>query len=356
MKNILFSLVLLAPLAGHSVETKKCPQQLVVNFERFETLSDSQLGGEEFNWDLDQIKKERDALKAANPSDYQNVVYRLVEKVHSQCRYLAEGQRKQTGTNETRLFTRQGRNILRISLQVGKYNYWTYHNVSKYSVDNLTLTPTRAVKVLGYYSDGNLSVQMAWALTGANVAEVSATGRQGIFAKIPEASNKKFLEKLEEVSTEWADGNISTGTSSVSGSLIVSSHNLKSKYELSQLSVLNYKYLYKHYLDEEVPANSELTTTQEKLTPTSIKKVAKLLALGNDYDPDNTEGLRDFITGINSLTKFLGHKEDVVILTSSLYENPCGCDEEDEKLVSSVLIVGTKTRKALQIFVVEGTM
>lgn len=359
MKLILTALMLF-PLVGKSVETKKCPEHLQINFTGIEALSDAGLikTGAERSYDEEESLRimgpSRDLLKLAPKESYQNLRLHLVQKADAQCRYLPEGEHRQKGDNETRLVTKNGKNLLRVSLKVGVDYFWTYLAVTSYSPEEIKITPAKGTKLYGIFDHGSPSYHIAWAAK-PTVEVATLNGSSILFVKIKGEEHEAFLSDVDEVSTEWADGNISTGRSSLNAIGISEQTPVETDEDLSNLSLSNFHDLFDYYVEEAVPQGTKFQTTLENLSPAVMKKVAVLLSEANAYAPENSENLKEFMKGIKKVSKHLGEQSDVKVLISrTRLENDD--DERTLRNVSSVLLVNPKNRLALQIFTIEGTM
>lgn len=164
MKSMALTLLaLLNPVFAGAVTVKNCPQTLNITYKTVRALSDDELerAVKDHVVDLNTVVPYRNALKEAGSESYQKVRLNLASTKGSVCSYLREGE-KLKGGNETRLFTRGGRDILRVSLAVGGYELWTYHNVTEYSINGLTVERSSS-KVLGYFDHGAPRIHIGWA-------------------------------------------------------------------------------------------------------------------------------------------------------------------------------------------------
>jgi hypothetical protein len=160
----------LFPAVSFAVSTKDCPQTITVSYQSMKSITEPELvkviqSPEYADWAEKQIRQEHSALSGASAHDYQNVRFQMIEAKRSQCRYLANGETKsdRDGDNETRLITKTGRDILRVSLNVGGTRFWVYHNVESYSAEGIKVTATKGSRVLGFFRSGGPEITYGWA-------------------------------------------------------------------------------------------------------------------------------------------------------------------------------------------------
>jgi hypothetical protein len=153
------------PFFAQAVVVKDCPRSLSATYGSIRALSDAEIekGDSSALWDIDELKAQRDVLAKASPSEYQSVRYTLVESKNSQCRYLAAGEKKPEGDNETRLVTKGGEDLIRVSLHVGNKYFWVYHPLARYSTSGVLIKDSKGAKILGYFDHGAPHTQMGWA-------------------------------------------------------------------------------------------------------------------------------------------------------------------------------------------------
>jgi hypothetical protein len=158
-------LTLLFPIVSNAVVVKDCPKQLFVTYGSIRAFSDAELKNSGSNelWDLDELKAQRDLIAKASPSDYQDERYTLVEAKNSQCRYIAAGEKKGAGDNETRLITKNGEDQIRVSLHIGDKYFWVYHTLASYSETGVLIKDYKGSHILGYFDHGAPHSPMGWA-------------------------------------------------------------------------------------------------------------------------------------------------------------------------------------------------
>jgi hypothetical protein len=156
IRILTFATISLLSATALAVDTKNCPQTFKLSYEKLSTLTDDKLDGPDYGDDYEHNTKEVRDLVAKTPGeDFQNLQMRLVEIKSGQCRYIYLNEKEENvGDDETRLMTRDGRDILRVSLKVADTYVWTYHNVTDYSPDNIELEEKEYTAVYGFFDHG----------------------------------------------------------------------------------------------------------------------------------------------------------------------------------------------------------
>ena len=182
----------------------------------------------------------------------------------------------------------------------------------------------------------------------------------------PEAPSREIAEDLEEgsrlqvatenLSEEWGDGNISTGTTRIRAGRL----NLRLTTRgdaLKRLSESNFKeeFEWGAYSDRELPGDVPIKTKVKAFTPGDIKAAVEALAQGNAYSPEYEEGRAIFRDGLKEALSLLGSGHNLYTLVSKA-KIPFEVYGEEEFDVYSIMFLNKNTKKALRIFVIEGTM
>lgn len=161
----LICLLVVVPQFAFAVPVTDCPAKLKVTYESLQAYGDKRLEKEAGIWGdglIEEMKNERDVLKEAPFFAFQEVEYKIIERKDGRCTYLNENQKTAKGDNETRIYTRDGRVLLRVALNIGNNNFWTYHTVTALSPNSIDLK-SLSTKVLGYFDHGGPRVAMGWA-------------------------------------------------------------------------------------------------------------------------------------------------------------------------------------------------
>ncbi len=167
MKFILSILVLGAALPSFAVETKKCPDYVQVTYESVRVLIGKELAMAAKNAGFslsdygDKIRPIWNDFADVNSTAYQEVVYELKARGQGACRYARPDQ-ELDGANELRIYTSNGRDILRVPMQLKNSIAWMYHQVKSYGLTSLEVKDSSA-RVLGYFDHGSPRVQIGWA-------------------------------------------------------------------------------------------------------------------------------------------------------------------------------------------------
>jgi len=165
----------------------------------------------------------------------------------------------------------------------------------------------------------------------------------------------RLRKKVDEVNTEWSDGNITTGTSSVISGRVVSKINEKNLKNLSQFIFLeNLKY-FVDYENDQLPSDSKINTTVYNYHKKSLNLTSTALADGNAFSPEYEEGILIFEKDLKAMANLLGANKSIKVLVTKTRM----ADEEDmERLrtVYSIVYININTQKYFNVFVVEGTM
>ena len=158
MKHI-FLMSLFFSVSAMAVETKNCPETLLISYDEISIVSDQQLRinmNDELNWyDTDKVFETRDEL---HDLAYQNLELKLFSKKNSECRYIRYGE-KPNGDNETRIITRDGQNVIRVSLKANEEDFWIYHTVKAFSPADLSVISENS-SIRGYFDHGAPRIKM----------------------------------------------------------------------------------------------------------------------------------------------------------------------------------------------------
>lgn len=164
-------------LKAQAVRVADCPNEISIVFNEvtlfsnqkiWEKNQDRLLNESEFEY----LSKLREAISQATYEDFQEVKVEYKANLTDRsglCVYAPKDGKVTWGAEETRLYTRHGRNILRVSIPV-KFRgegestepVWTYLNVEKYSKNGIQLEPMRGAAILGYVDHGAPRFQLGW--------------------------------------------------------------------------------------------------------------------------------------------------------------------------------------------------
>lgn len=152
--------------SAFGVTMARCPTTLHIRIKNLEPASDASLKkqAEEHSGELKDLIAARAEVARANIPGHAYTL-NLSRKSNSECGYHASWQPKNP-ENETRLFTRNGRDILRFSIGMKPaWPVWTYFNVLSYQTSGITVEKSgRAAPVLAIFDHGSPKYAVAWVL------------------------------------------------------------------------------------------------------------------------------------------------------------------------------------------------
>lgn len=143
--------------AASAVETSRCPAKISVNVEGIQALSDieieKQFEDHGYPSDIPAVIGLRDLL--AEKIEMKNVPFVLYRKQRSQCGYRPKEAKMpnhgQTLNAETRLYTINGTNVLRIALSVSETSVVNaFAIVTNYSSSGMTIKSENKTGIYGY--------------------------------------------------------------------------------------------------------------------------------------------------------------------------------------------------------------
>ncbi len=157
---------------------------------------------------------------------------------------------------------------------------------------------------------------------------------------------------VENIKTLWADGNISTGTTSIyARALKIDPPQRASEWiKLSQdLFAADFKY----FTDDDLP-KVRLNTTAKRFNESDVEDLTKAVALGNAYDTSNPENFLEIRKQAwVALRKLEVGKETQTLITKARIHSDATDSMKD---VYSFAFINKKTKKAVLVFIIEGTM
>ncbi len=162
------SLTALAAVPAFAVTVKNCPEKITVSYLGLKVVSDKALEKEieELSMaEIGEVKPIKDSLAARAEEGLAELEFVLTRKEKSVCGYSKKelGDNHSTGSDETRLFTRAGRDVLRVAIDLGgKQVAWVYHTVESYKPSGIEVKQVKAVKALGYEDHGDMKYTLAW--------------------------------------------------------------------------------------------------------------------------------------------------------------------------------------------------
>ena len=197
-------------------------------------------------------------------------------------------------------------------------------------------------------------VLLAFNLTAVAPAHAaSGTTSTVTTAKLAETDSLNVL--VDEIATEWSDGNITSGTSSLSAIKISSALPTTDdgwKDLVKDLFIAEVK----DATGGDLPKETKLRLTSSVMKPKYLKLAFDAFAEGNAMDM--TMGENEFTQGIaaqiKKVVEALGDAKDVQALTVKARIMDDGAEEL--RTVRLHAFVNKKDSKAVMIFTVEGTM
>ena len=166
MKLAQFIIGILMPayaLNSQAVSISQCPKSITVSYEKLQAFPDNILKktpGTRMtppeSYELEAVVAARNAVATWPTTSYERIVFTLGLAQNAQCNYYSSSIKKQWG-EETRLFTRAGRDILRVALAINPTTtVWIYHNVTSYSPQHLQIDSEKnTAGILGDFDHGS---------------------------------------------------------------------------------------------------------------------------------------------------------------------------------------------------------
>lgn len=147
MKTLLLALAfgLIGSGSALAVKTAECPEYFSIEYKKFVPSTDAQIEYDANGGWTGRMKEERDALAKEWASSVR-VNFKLKETQSGKCDYATNFD---TAMFDSRLYSKNGRDILRLDLQVGEVGVWIHHNVAEYGQDRLLVQNVEKVNVYG---------------------------------------------------------------------------------------------------------------------------------------------------------------------------------------------------------------
>lgn len=174
MVKYLVCALLLLPNLAFAVMTKNCPKKIKLSYESVEIYDEAKLkrevekSGRELDggFTAKQIQADHAALVKMPSFAFREVTFDLKATTSGVCHYLRQGETRLNGDGETRIFTSNRRDFLRVALGVGrganKSYFWVYHTVNVMGPKYLNLAKFSGV-IRGYFDHGSPQIPMGWA-------------------------------------------------------------------------------------------------------------------------------------------------------------------------------------------------
>lgn len=168
MNRSLTILSFILSTGAHAVTVARCPQVIRADFEISQLYDRQNIESpEEFFHDIDDAQAARDTLANTPPEALRNVELILTQTQSGRCSYSWNGLTPPPSAPfvinyETRFFTRDGRDILRVVIPLGDTEAWIYFNVTDYSTDGLRIAPVRGTRILAGFDHGSPHDTIGW--------------------------------------------------------------------------------------------------------------------------------------------------------------------------------------------------
>lgn len=168
-----------------------------------------------------------------------------------------------------------------------------------------------------------------------------------------ELSSSDPLKKIsEDRGTELADGNISTGTTSLKA-FKLKNNVPRSNDEMKSLVATLFATSYKYYLDEQLPEEAPVKYEAIAYTKSLVDRTAFALAVGNAFDTSNgiSKELRKLVLDVLT-TLFVNQETKVGTAKVKVMSNTTNALTD----VYYFLFLNPKSKKLVTFFIIEGTM
>lgn len=175
---------------------------------------------------------------------------------------------------------------------------------------------------------------------------------QAALTKALEASDP-LAKAAKSVGTSLSDGNISTGTTSLTARILTAKAP-KTIEQMKELTRDLFKEKYGYHLETNLPDDSRVTVRTFSFKDSVVNDVADALAEGNAYSPENKEGLAQLRRQVWAVLRKLPVDDDTKVGTVKTRVK----SEVTDGMTSIYYFVflDSSTRKLVQVFVIEGTM
>ena len=162
----------------------------------------------------------------------------------------------------------------------------------------------------------------------------------------------KLAEAVGEIASEWLDNNISNGGHTYLTAVAVSAAAAK---DLEAAAGKQFLVDYKKFVSKKVKGLKP-STAQGAYDKQRAEEIIDMLMLSNAYDSDNKEAKSEFATQLKQMQQSLGKPGDLVVASAKKRVTVKDGDDTRDVEMALYIIMSSKTRQAIEMFLVEGTI
>lgn len=171
-------------------------------------------------------------------------------------------------------------------------------------------------------------------------------------SKVKAEVNSELAEFVEELGAEWADGNITTGTTRLGVKILEGIDvNVASDAEIGDFAETEFRAKFKEMFEEDLPGKVKVKI--RKVSSSQIRKIGIMLARSNaDLSGEPSE---EFEPQVKMLLEKMGNKKDLVIVKAHAEVLNEGEIKNDYRDVDRTLIINKRTAETAVIFTIEAS-
>ena len=168
--------------------------------------------------------------------------------------------------------------------------------------------------------------------------------------KFSKLSKKDALEvKVTEIRDNWETNN-STGITTVHAGKLDDKVSLDN---LDNIAKENFNSQLSEYFEDATSPKTFKVKSGSYSEKIDLADTVEALALGNAFDPKNKDDRKQLKEDLEAMIGMLGRPKDILTLKASVKVKD---DNDEDRKVFAIVFLNKLTRKAIRIFVKEGTI
>lgn len=158
---------------------------------------------------------------------------------------------------------------------------------------------------------------------------------------------------VENISTLWSDGNITTGTTALTGGSLKVIPAPARKAAWKGMSEEWLKEQFQYYREAALPRGAKITTKAKDFSASDVEDLVRALGKGNAFDSSNPDNYKDFRRQAWALIRKLGPQDELVSVSSRFTARS---RDDGSREIFSFGFSNAESGQTILVFIIEGTM